>query len=374
MIRPALVCLLFLGCASDPGNTGAQGPPGAPGAPGDPGSKGDPGSDGKPGVGSPQLARTIVVSPVIKDGAIDAQASGQALRAAVAGISDAKAENRYLLRLEPGIFDLGQPALVLSAYVDIEGSGQDATVVRTTNGMSFAHAELRNLAVEVRTEVDSFGVGLDVGSESAVRDVTVRLSETGAQGMFVHGSDVTLDSVTVDGMLGPDSADFVAVAIRASARVRIQDLQVRLECATCAGLRVSDSSDIHMRDSLLEVAGHDIGTWGSGGFAVDSINSQLLVTHTMLSVTGKRSSAIQVFALGPTSPSSLVRIEHSNVVADEVAVFMLALDTIADVGVTVADSQLSGVIAHSGAGHFSERCLGLYDAQLTAIAACPLQP
>ncbi|HSS78338.1 MAG TPA: hypothetical protein VLV54_16535 [Thermoanaerobaculia bacterium] len=53
-----------------------------------------------------------------------ATANGTALLAAVAGLSPAPSyTNRWLIKLEPGVYNVGTSPVVLSQYVDIEGSG-----------------------------------------------------------------------------------------------------------------------------------------------------------------------------------------------------------------------------------------------------------
>ena len=93
------------------------------------------------------LTQTVVVSPV----GTDAQ-NGTALLAALAGITDNAAGIPYLIKLEPGLYDLGTSVLTMKEYVDIEGSGQGITHIRSTTsgtgtivGADFT--ELRSLSV-----------------------------------------------------------------------------------------------------------------------------------------------------------------------------------------------------------------------------------
>lgn len=94
--------------------------------------------------------RTAVVRPV----GTPAQ-NGAALLAALAGITNAAADNPYLLKLEPGQYDVGTASLKMKGYVDIEGSGELTTeIVGTGNSSSDTgtvwganNAELRSLTV-----------------------------------------------------------------------------------------------------------------------------------------------------------------------------------------------------------------------------------
>jgi hypothetical protein len=86
-------------------------------------------------------------------------AGGTALRSALAGIASPSSTDRWLLKIEPGIYDIGIVSLPMRSWVDIEGSGIGVTTVRgnvdaapafdgTINGAD--NAELRLLTVEAQ--------------------------------------------------------------------------------------------------------------------------------------------------------------------------------------------------------------------------------
>jgi hypothetical protein len=108
---------------------GLRGLKGEPGAKGDPGVKGDKGDTGDigpmgpPGESGAAYARTKVVSP----GATDVD-SGNALRAAIDGITDGKT---WLVQVEPGVYDLGSTALTLKPGIHLRGSGENTTLLRS---------------------------------------------------------------------------------------------------------------------------------------------------------------------------------------------------------------------------------------------------
>ena len=94
--------------------------------------------------------RTVLVSPAPGD----PFASGANLRNALANIPSPSSTNRWLLKVEPGIYQLQGNALLMRPWVDIEGSGIGVTTIRivaspgvpTISGAS--NAELRMLTVE----------------------------------------------------------------------------------------------------------------------------------------------------------------------------------------------------------------------------------
>ncbi len=95
--------------------------------------------------------RTVVVRPVGT-----AAENGAALQAALAGIADAAEGKPYLLKIEPGIYNLGSHRLEMKEYVDIEGSGVETTTIlgrgssRDDTGAVIGadNAELRFLTVK----------------------------------------------------------------------------------------------------------------------------------------------------------------------------------------------------------------------------------
>lgn len=84
--------------------------------------------------------------------------NGAALLAAMAKLTDAGPTKPYLLRLEPGLYDLGSGSLPMRPYVDVEGSGMETTTVTAAGKASLSggtvlgadHSELRSLSVENR--------------------------------------------------------------------------------------------------------------------------------------------------------------------------------------------------------------------------------
>lgn len=106
--------------------------------------------------------RTIVVSPV----ADDPEASGQALLEAVDSV-DPDELAHWLIKIEPGTYDVGTASVTMKPWLTIEGSGRDATVIRGWGQSAEAfrfdrgvvsgadHATLRDLTVRCFTDSGS---------------------------------------------------------------------------------------------------------------------------------------------------------------------------------------------------------------------------
>ena len=120
------------------------------------------------------FARTIVVSPL----GSSAQENCLELRSALGMTADASPNKRYVLKVEPGIYDCGAPTLQMRSFVDIEGSGEGVTVI-TGQNPSFEgvvrgidDAELRFLSVE-NTGGGTFVTGVRAEGNFRMRNVTV---------------------------------------------------------------------------------------------------------------------------------------------------------------------------------------------------------
>lgn len=144
MRRDVGLCLsLMTACSLACGGGAGVGPGGEPGATGAPGAQGPRGEPGPAG----SYARIKVVSP-----ADSPQASGEALRTTLASITEASADQPWLVFVEPGVFDLGSEGLRMRPYIHLQGSGQGLTVVRSHAGNATLQAAdntvLRELSVE----------------------------------------------------------------------------------------------------------------------------------------------------------------------------------------------------------------------------------
>lgn len=123
--------------------------------------------------------RTVIVSPV-GDGA----ANGAALRAALADVANASSVTSFLLKLEPGVYDVGPNGLAMKSYVDIEGSGEgltkitaggsDANDVATVFGAS--NAELRLLRIENRGGAANAKAIINTNASPRLTQVTITAS------------------------------------------------------------------------------------------------------------------------------------------------------------------------------------------------------
>ncbi|HEX2909374.1 MAG TPA: hypothetical protein VH186_01105 [Chloroflexia bacterium] len=122
--------------------------------------------DGGKKVNLISMSRTIIVSP---NGT--PTENGTALLTAMTTISNSNpsVDNPWLLKLEPGNYDLGAGSLTLLPYVDLEGSGDNNTVISSTIAspgtlQAASHSETRFVQIINSGSTTGTGVYVPAGS------------------------------------------------------------------------------------------------------------------------------------------------------------------------------------------------------------------
>jgi len=213
---------------------------------------------------TPPYARTVVVvsggSPI---------SNGTSLLSALTAISTASASNPWLLKIEPGVYDLGTSQLIAKAYVDIEGSGRDATTITSAaqgNGGPGATvlvnsgilAEMRDLtikntsagagrgiylvsndfrltraSVEVDTVDGSIAVEI-VNSSPSLSDVSIKIKtgRGGATGVAMWSSDSKIEHLAVQ--ISSSNSDAVGISTGSSSNPTLNRVSVDLQSSLTA--------------------------------------------------------------------------------------------------------------------------------------------
>jgi hypothetical protein len=226
----------------------------------------------------PIYQRTVIVSPVLSGGTVDPFASGSALIDALANITDAAPNNRYLLHIEPGTYDVGSLGLNMKQYVDIEGSGQGSTVI-TNSASNFAtvhtndNAELRWLTVShVGTTTDTSGEAIAETTPVKLTDVTV--TSTGApssRALSVDSGAATVTDSTLTASGESPTAIFVSTdSNHASLLLTGSSVSARAGTdggAVGYGMEISSGGVVTIRNSSVQglSGGQAYGVLNAGG-------------------------------------------------------------------------------------------------------------
>jgi hypothetical protein len=175
--------------------------------------------------------------------------------AAVASIGDASAANPYVVRIMPGVYTLTTP-LVMKAYVDIEGSGRNVTVLEgsiTVPGANLSdgpglvnganHAELRHLTVRNEVSAGNMVVGIYGNMLDLVEYVPSTFSIRGADVVTTYGTTAS----------PPSYASMIGISLYYSS-ARIVDVNVSAQGAVnwAAGI-ASMYAFMDLQDSRIEL-------------------------------------------------------------------------------------------------------------------------
>jgi hypothetical protein len=133
-----------------------------------------------------EMARTVVISP-----GASATGNGTALLTVLTAITTASSSDPWLIKLEPGVFDLGTDTLTMKSFVDIEGSGPGMTAIRSAPATTTLNcirntvrmtdaSELRDLTVEAYAVGAGClgGVTFSTAGTARVTDVDIEVDAT----------------------------------------------------------------------------------------------------------------------------------------------------------------------------------------------------
>jgi hypothetical protein len=227
--------------------------------------------------------KTVVVKPV----GTSAE-NGNLLLDALASIIGVSSDNRYLLKLEPGVYDIGNNSLVMKEFVDIEGSGETNTIITSAGFntdteatvISADLAELRDLTIQCN------GGGTD--------NYATALWSNEGQRILIHVTLWSSDGITA------------TYGMHNNNKVQATLESVSIQASSASGPAFgayNENSRIDLRNSTLTILGTYDGTgiWNDSGSDLMSNNSQISVyalgTHSqeITGILSENNSSILMF-------------------------------------------------------------------------------
>ncbi|HEU4887927.1 MAG TPA: hypothetical protein VFV49_08580 [Thermoanaerobaculia bacterium] len=322
--------------------------------------------------------RTIVVSPVVGNSV----ASGTALLDALNGISGNSATDPYLVRIEPGIYDIGASALTMKTFVDVEGSGETATFIVASRGggslassaaaiIAAASTELRDLTI-TNTSSSSIGIGVFSGAASSnVRRVTI--NSTGASQNSVgilpsSGATMTISDVTITATSTGGTSGSAGIQLAGTGKATV--LNSRITGKGVGGTGTNIGINLTGNSTSATVDGCTILATGTAGQ-----NTGVSVapgTATIMSSTVQADTAGSRLAVSTSAQSTaILNVFHSRLLA--LAPSFNSSQGSVSKGSTstlrVATSQIDS------ASFGAPKCVHVYDADMDDLNnVCPAPP
>ena len=232
--------------------------------------------------------RTVVVSPV----GTPAE-NGAALLAALAGITTNAAGNPWLLKLEPGLYDVGTTPLVMKDYVDLEGSGEATTTIQAPSQTSASDGTV------------------DLASNSQIRFVTIANTGGGAQAVAIGGGTFTTSSTilhTTATALGGTTFN-IAMSLNCSCSVSSSTATAQGSGGSSSdraeGINVLGS--LRLRDVLVTSIGGGLETLGINSNFFGNLTGQFVTVTASAGGSGSATTGI-VAATVPALSDSTVSV------------------------------------------------------------------
>ena len=306
-----------------------------------------------PSGAGPAYTHTIVVHP-----GDDPAKAGTELIRALGGITDNAGTNPYLVKIEPGIYDLGTGSLTMKPYVDVEGSGEGVTTltsaVSTGAGTIIGadHSELRFLTVK-NVGGGQHSIALFSESTSPRYTHVTALSTGGTDSFGVHvsnGSPV-LTNVT---STGSGSGQSIGLAnYNGNTTVLNSTLAASNAAGLNAGLLTTFGGSVRLVSSTLSASG------GAIAIGMRSYNG----SHSLANVTVTAGSSGQSYGIynGQKSSTPMVTVQHSRVSGQTNSIFAFGGS------VRVGATQLSGVAEAQVPG--TVVCAASYDAAFGGLGS-----
>jgi len=320
--------------------------------------------------------RTIVVNPVPGDSV----ASGTALLDALNSISGNSAAAPFLLKIEPGVYDIGASALTMKTFVDVEGSGQNATFVVASRGSASLGASSAAVAAAVSSELRQLSLtntapGSLIGTAyftngASSRITNVTIGSTGATqtsiGVLANStSTLTVSETTITATSTGGTSAAVGIQLSSSAKATVQNSRI-------TGKGVSGTGTNTGVNLLTSTAGATIegctiiATGAAGqntGVSVSPGNATIMSSTVQADTAGSR-TAVATSA----QSTAILHVFHSRLLAlssssnsSEISISKGGTSTL-----RVATSQVDS------ASNGSPKCVHVYDADMDDLNnVCP---
>lgn len=291
------------GVAGPVGPAGATGPAGPAGATGPAGPTGAAGPKGDPGASGANYYRTVLVSPT----GTSAE-NGQALLNALNGII-ASSSSRYLLKIEPGIYNVGAFSLNMKPYVDLEGSGESSTlIVGVPSGVVESLLPTVSLPNGVINGADNSEIRLvtvkshaqlaiaNYNASPRMTHVTALGATASSHAVINYNANPVMNYVTA---LSTGSGQNFAISNFSNSSPVMNDVTAQASGGTGDAIAIENENNAPRMNNVTASAS---ALGGAAVYAVSSKNSLPVMNNVTASATGSG----QVFAIYNENSSSVM--------------------------------------------------------------------
>jgi hypothetical protein len=265
------------------------------------------------------------------------------------------ASNTCLLKIMPGVYDVGTSSVVMHPYIDIEGSGENTTIIQgnmdssssgIVNGAS--NAEIRFLTIK-HTGGGANAMGIYISSASPkITNVSVNVS--GATTYGIYGYPNTAPVISNVSVIVSGNYNF-GIALITCTIPLLSNVYINVSGVTNYGFYSNTCSP-----SLANVIAVTSGV--TNNFATRIIDSNPVFTNVYATASGGSTGNYGVH----TGGAGTINIHHSVIVGTTNTIFNQSTTA-----VRVGSSQLNGGAVNAGSGTIT--CVGAYNGSFAALNA-----
>lgn len=281
---------------------------------------------------------------------------GPNLQAIIDGISDASATKPYLIKLGPGVYDLGFNNIVMKAWVSIHGSGQESTTITGTMSSGLIDATSATVAgVNNASLMDLTIINTGIGTVSmaifnnAASPRIERVTATASGGIQNYGirndsSSPIMTDVTASASGGAENYG----VYNTSSSPTMANITATASAGNSTGVfNTTSSSPIMINVTATASGDNNVG-----------VSNLVFSSPFMTKVIARASSGSSSIAV--VNDQSSPHIQDSIL---EGAIRSLSINS-SSTGTRVVNSKLVGSVLDSAAG---TQCRGNYDGNLAAV-------
>lgn len=243
-----------------------------------------------------------------------------AMNASSTWCGGASVTNPCLLKIMPGIYNIGTDILSMQSYIDVEGSGINTTkVVGVFDYSGTGETELRAISVEA----SSVGINMAYAGNNKLKGVSITVSSVGGRGVL---------------------------SFAPYGQLKIEDMVINVSAANGMGI-YSYSATGYPGSGQLILNNTTITAGGGSGFGIASDG------FGPLFATGV--DIVADFGISSTAP---VTVKNSSI---KTTIGLIQSDVAGGGGIKIANTLLDGpkIVSYLGINTLSDaKCFNLYDA------------
>ncbi|WP_129627298.1 hypothetical protein [Candidatus Oscillochloris fontis] len=226
------------------------------------------------------------------------------IQAAIDSITDAGATKPYLIFIAPGIYT---EHVILKPYITLEGSGEEATVIRWTGGDQYFLS-------------GNASVTLTGSAHATVRSMTIESDGTGKTYSIASYNPSTATTTFQDVMIKAAGGTENYGIYNNYGLIKMNNVQVHVSGGTSINRGINLSGNFHLDNITITVTG--AGSSTNQGISISGAGSIMNLTATVTG--GNRSTAIHNEAIQSTPTLMNVIASASGATTDNYGMFNFA--------------------------------------------------